>query len=102
MFSYRESITSLFSSFSPSISASAFIFIVGVFHYCLIGFFCSNILFREFSLISMWRVPAMPIGAHTLLSLLAEPMKQATDILLSTEDHVVSENLREFEDWVCF
>ncbi|KAM7476110.1 hypothetical protein LguiB_023353 [Lonicera macranthoides] len=59
----------------------------------------SNILFREFSLISMWRVPAMPIGAHTLLSLLAEPMKQATDILLSTEDHDVSENLREFEDW---
>ncbi|XP_028127587.1 nuclear pore complex protein NUP107-like [Camellia sinensis] len=27
----------------------------------------SNILFREFALISMWRVPTMPIGAHTLL-----------------------------------
>uniref|UniRef100_A0A5B7BC96 Nuclear pore complex protein n=1 Tax=Davidia involucrata TaxID=16924 RepID=A0A5B7BC96_DAVIN len=59
----------------------------------------SNILFREFSLISMWRVPAMPIGAHTLLSLLAEPLKQPTETLLSTEDHDVSENLREFQDW---
>lgn len=59
----------------------------------------SNILFREFSLISMWRVPAIPIGAHTLLSLLAEPMKQAADIFHSTEDNEASENLREFEDW---
>ncbi|GMP40675.1 hypothetical protein CsSME_00011027 [Camellia sinensis var. sinensis] len=59
----------------------------------------SNILFREFSLISMWRVPAMPIGAHTLLSFLAEPLKQPTETLLSTEDHDVSENLREFQDW---
>ncbi|KAF5951308.1 hypothetical protein HYC85_009252 [Camellia sinensis] len=59
----------------------------------------SNILFREFALISMWRVPAMPIGAHTLLSFLAEPLKQPTETLLSTEDHDVSENLREFQDW---
>ena len=42
----------------------------------------------------------MPIGAHTLLSLLAEPLKQPTDALLSTEDHDVSEKLREFQDWV--
>ncbi|CAL5381220.1 unnamed protein product [Camellia sinensis] len=61
----------------------------------------SNILFREFALISMWRVPAMPIGAHTLLSFLAEPLKQPTETLLSTEDHDVSENLREFQDWAC-
>ncbi|KAI8027256.1 Nuclear pore complex protein NUP107 [Camellia lanceoleosa] len=61
----------------------------------------SNILFREFALISMWRVPAMPIGAHTLLSFLAEPLKQPTETLLSTEDHDVSENLREFQDWIC-
>ncbi|KAL7234887.1 hypothetical protein ACSBR1_018371 [Camellia fascicularis] len=47
----------------------------------------------------MWRVPAMPIGAHTLLSFLAEPLKQPTEALLSTEDHDVSENLREFQDW---
>ncbi|GMP40719.1 hypothetical protein CsSME_00011416 [Camellia sinensis var. sinensis] len=47
----------------------------------------------------MWRVPAMPIGAHTLLSFLAEPLKQPTETLLSTEDHDVSENLREFQDW---
>ncbi|KAI8027642.1 Nuclear pore complex protein NUP107 [Camellia lanceoleosa] len=58
-----------------------------------------NILFREFALISMWRVPAMPIGAHTLLSFLAEPLKQPTKTLLSTEDHDVSVNLREFQDW---
>ncbi|KAK2979499.1 hypothetical protein RJ640_008383, partial [Escallonia rubra] len=59
----------------------------------------SNVLFREFALISMWRVPAVPVGAHTLLSLLAEPLKLPTEGLLSTEDHDVSENLREFEDW---
>ncbi|KAL3528565.1 hypothetical protein ACH5RR_007887 [Cinchona calisaya] len=59
----------------------------------------SNILFREFALISMWRVPANSIGAHTLLSLLAEPLKDPTETLLSAEDHDVSENLREFEDW---
>ena len=44
----------------------------------------------------------MPIGAHTLLSFLAEPLKQPTETLLSTEDHDVSENLREFQDWVWF
>ncbi|CAL5381112.1 unnamed protein product [Camellia sinensis] len=60
---------------------------------------CVNILFREFALISMWRVPAMPIGAHTLLRFLAEPLKQPAETLLSTEDHDVSENLREFQDW---
>ncbi|CAL5379280.1 unnamed protein product [Camellia sinensis] len=53
----------------------------------------------EFALISMWRVPAMPISAHTLLSFLAKPLKQPTETLLSTEDHDVSENLREFQDW---
>ncbi|CAL5382010.1 unnamed protein product [Camellia sinensis] len=57
-----------------------------------------NILFREYALISMWRVPAMPIGAHTLLSFLAEPLKQPTETLLSAEDHGVSENLREFQN----
>ncbi|CAL5379366.1 unnamed protein product [Camellia sinensis] len=55
----------------------------------------ANILFREFALISMWRVPAMPIGTHTLLSFLVEPLKQPTETLLSTEDHDVSENLRD-------
>ncbi|CAL5381210.1 unnamed protein product [Camellia sinensis] len=60
---------------------------------------CANILFREFALISMWRVPAMPIGAHTLLRFLAEPLKQPAETLLSTKDHDVSENLREFQDW---
>ncbi|KAK6153544.1 hypothetical protein DH2020_013183 [Rehmannia glutinosa] len=59
----------------------------------------SNLLFREFALISMWRVPAVPIGAHTVLSLLAEPLKHPTETLLSTEDDDVSENLREFQDW---
>ncbi|PIN21264.1 hypothetical protein CDL12_06054 [Handroanthus impetiginosus] len=58
-----------------------------------------NLLFREFALISMWRVPAIPTGAHTVLSLLAEPLKQPTEILLATDDHNVSENLREFQDW---
>ncbi|KAJ8441144.1 hypothetical protein Cgig2_006973 [Carnegiea gigantea] len=59
----------------------------------------SNILFREFSLISMWRVPAMPIGAHKLLSFLAEPLKQPTDNMLSFKDHDVSDYLKEFRDW---
>ncbi|MCD7455898.1 hypothetical protein HAX54_030051 [Datura stramonium] len=59
----------------------------------------SNVLFREFALISMWRVPAMPIGAHTLLSLLAEPLKQLSDDLVSVESAEFSENLKEFQDW---
>ncbi|KAI3786220.1 hypothetical protein L1987_45355 [Smallanthus sonchifolius] len=59
----------------------------------------SNVLFREFALISMWRVPAMPIGAHTLLSLLAEPLKHPSETLISTEDHEISDSLREFHDW---
>ncbi|CAK7356483.1 unnamed protein product [Dovyalis caffra] len=53
---------------------------------------------REFALISMWRVPAMPIGAHELLSLLAEPLKQFSE-LPDTLDDYVSENLKEFQDW---
>lgn len=63
-------------------------------------FFYSNILFREFALISMWRVPAVPIGAHTLLSLLAEPLKQLSENRDMLEDYDISDNLREFHDWV--
>lgn len=48
----------------------------------------------------MWRVPAVPIGAHTVLSLLAEPLKQQTELLHSTDDRDVSESFREFQDWV--
>ncbi|KAG6669049.1 nuclear pore complex protein NUP107 [Carya illinoinensis] len=59
----------------------------------------SNILFREFALISMWRVPAVPIGAHTLLSLLAEPLKQLSENHDMLEDYDISDNLREFQDW---
>lgn len=59
----------------------------------------SNILFREFSLISMWRVPAMPIGAHTVLGFLAEPLKQLAETLETSEDYNVFEDLREFQDW---
>lgn len=65
-------------------------------------FVCSNVLFREFALISMWRVPAMPLGAHTLLRLLAEPLNQLTETPFLAEDYDVSENLKEFNDWVCF
>ncbi|PRQ51617.1 putative nuclear pore protein 84/107 [Rosa chinensis] len=57
----------------------------------------SNILFREFSLVSMWRVPAVPIGAHTVLSFLAEPLKQLSESSDTLED--VSQNLKEFHDW---
>lgn len=67
-----------------------------------ISLFFSNVLFREFSLISMWRVPSMPIGAHKLLSILAEPLKHSSEALFSTEDNDVSDSMREFEDWVCF
>ncbi|KAL9304256.1 hypothetical protein ACSQ67_021519 [Phaseolus vulgaris] len=59
----------------------------------------SNILFREFALISMWRVPAMPIGAHTVLGFLAEPLKQFAEALETSEDYNVFEDLREFQDW---
>ncbi|KAJ0075052.1 hypothetical protein Patl1_33748 [Pistacia atlantica] len=38
-----------------------------------------ELIHREFALISMWRVPAMPIGAHALLSFLAEPLKQLSE-----------------------
>lgn len=41
----------------------------------------------------------MPIGAHALLSLLAEPLKQLSE-LPNTLDDYVSENLKEFQDWV--
>ncbi|XP_064946540.1 nuclear pore complex protein NUP107-like [Musa acuminata AAA Group] len=54
----------------------------------------SNTLFREFALISMWRVPKMPIGAHMLLSFLAEPLKQP-----NFDEDDASEDLHEFEDW---
>ncbi|XP_078148291.1 nuclear pore complex protein isoform X3 [Carex rostrata] len=59
----------------------------------------SNILFREFALISMWRVPETPIGAHKLLAFLSEPLQQPKDNLLSLNDPDVSDNLHEFEDW---
>lgn len=42
----------------------------------------------------------MPIGAHALLSLLAEPLKQLSEIPDTLEDYI-SENLKEFQDWVC-
>ncbi|KAM7254636.1 hypothetical protein ACFE04_004016 [Oxalis oulophora] len=56
----------------------------------------SNILFREFALVSMWRTPAMPVGAHALLSFLAEPLKQLSDD--SDEEEYFSE-MKEFQDW---
>ncbi|KAL5062604.1 hypothetical protein RYX36_024341 [Vicia faba] len=59
----------------------------------------SNVLFREFALISMWRIPAMPIGAHTTLGFLAEPLKQLAETLETSEDQNVFEDLREFEEW---
>ncbi|CAM8955911.1 unnamed protein product [Rhodiola kirilowii] len=59
----------------------------------------SNLLFREFALISMWRVPALPIGAHKLLSFLAEPLKQLAQGSDVTEENDVSEGLKEFQDW---
>lgn len=59
----------------------------------------SNLLFREFSLISLWRTPEMPVGAHVLLGHLAEPLNQPTNILASLEQHRVQQNLQEFEDW---
>ena len=62
-------------------------------------FIISNTLFREFSLISMRRVPELPVGPHKLLAILAEPLKQKEN-LFSLEDQEVSDNLEEFEDWV--
>lgn len=51
-------------------------------------------------MISMWRIPKFPVGAHMLLSFLAEPLKQPTDTLLSLEEHNIYENMQELEDWV--
>ncbi|KAL9274262.1 Nuclear pore complex protein NUP107-like protein [Drosera capensis] len=65
----------------------------------LLALMHSNILFREFALMSMWRIPRMPIGAHKLLSFLAEPLKQPPENLLSFEEHDVSDYLKEFKDW---
>ncbi|RVW52204.1 Nuclear pore complex protein NUP107 [Vitis vinifera] len=48
----------------------------------------------------MWRVPAMPVGAHTLLSFLAEPLKQPPETLHAFEEYNVAENLKEFQDWI--
>ncbi|KAL5160669.1 Nuclear pore complex protein NUP107 [Glycine soja] len=45
------------------------------------------------------RVPAMPIGAHTVLGFLAEPLKQLAETLETSEDYNVFEDLREFQDW---
>ncbi|KAH9625255.1 hypothetical protein KSS87_022165 [Heliosperma pusillum] len=59
----------------------------------------SNILFREFALISMWRVPDMPLGAHELLGFLAEPLKQPTENLMGLEGHDVPDLIKEFKDW---
>ncbi|EPS66094.1 hypothetical protein M569_08683, partial [Genlisea aurea] len=58
----------------------------------------SNLLLREFALISMRRVPEIPAGAHEVLSFLAEPLNQQIETLPVEDDHV-SENLREFQDW---
>lgn len=44
----------------------------------------------------------MPVGAHMLLSFLAEPLKQPNDTLPSFHDNDVFEDLHEFEDWVNF
>lgn len=44
----------------------------------------------------------MPIGAHKLLSFLAEPLKQLSENLDALENYDISEDLSEFQDWVCF
>lgn len=49
----------------------------------------------------MWRIPSMPNGAHKLLSLLAEPLRQHSETFSALEDNSVLENLKEFQDWVC-
>lgn len=60
----------------------------------------SNLLFREFALLSLWRTTVVPAGPHRLLSLLAEPLKQVPEILASLEHpDRMEENLQEFECW---
>jgi hypothetical protein len=51
--------------------------------------------------VSMRRAPELPAGPHKLLAILAEPLKQK-DNIFSLEDPDVSDNLQEFEDWVCY
>ncbi|KAJ7559069.1 hypothetical protein O6H91_04G068600 [Diphasiastrum complanatum] len=59
----------------------------------------SNILFREFALNSLERTSKIPAGVHVLLSHLAEPLQQPTDILFSLENYNVQEQFEEFQDW---
>lgn len=40
----------------------------------------------------------MPIGAHTALGFLAEPLKQLAETLEISDDHNVFEDLREFKN----
>lgn len=44
----------------------------------------------------------MPVGAHTILGLLAEPLKQLSESSDALDDYNISENLKEFQGWVCF
>ncbi|KAJ0075226.1 hypothetical protein Patl1_33734 [Pistacia atlantica] len=56
------------------------------------------LIHREFALISVLRVPAMPIGAYALLSFFAEPLKELSETPDTLKDYV-SENVKEFQDW---
>ncbi|CAN6451397.1 unnamed protein product [Victoria cruziana] len=59
----------------------------------------SNVLFREFALISMRRTPELPAGAHMLLSYLAEPLQQPTDSIFTEKEDDFSEEMVECKDW---
>lgn len=87
-------------SFHHSIFVMPSFYLQCIWNLCMISLSISNTLFREFSLISMRRVPELPAGPHKLLAILAEPLKQKEN-LISLEDPEVSDNLQEFEDWVC-
>lgn len=58
----------------------------------------SNLLLREFALISLRRNCKMPAGAHKLLGYLVEPLKHSIEYSLYPQ-HSMQENVHEIQEW---
>eukprot|EP00250_Pteridium_aquilinum_P018743 c24191_g1_i1 orf=1363-4599(-) len=58
----------------------------------------SNLLLREFGLVSLRRNHKMPVGVHMLLGYLVEPLKHPIDYSLYPQ-HCLQENVSEIQEW---
>ncbi|KAI5063312.1 hypothetical protein GOP47_0021859 [Adiantum capillus-veneris] len=58
----------------------------------------SNLLLREFGLVSLRRNHKMPVGVHMLLGYLVEPLKQPLDYSLYPQLNL-QENVSEIQEW---